>query len=62
MCLPSILPLVRYLRTEQPDVLISALDHVNVGAVVARRLARVRTRLIVAVHITHSQARAHSHA
>ncbi len=42
--LASILPLVRYLRTEQPDVLISALDHVNVGAMVARRLAHVRTR------------------
>ena len=51
---------MRYLRRERPDVLISALDHVNVGAVVARRLARVGTRLIVAVHMTHSEAHAHS--
>lgn len=49
----SILPLVRYLRSERPDVLLSALDHVNVGALLARRLSRVSTRVIPTVHVSY---------
>ncbi len=47
--------LVRYLRHECPDVLISALDHANVTAILARHLARVPTRIIVTVHSTPSR-------
>ena len=47
--------LARYLRAERPDILVSALDHANVGALLARRLARVTTRVVPTVHITHSR-------
>lgn len=41
--------LVRYLRAERPQVLISGLDHSNVVAVLAAFLAGVGTRCIVSV-------------
>jgi glycosyltransferase involved in cell wall biosynthesis len=47
MCLPA---LVRYLRRERPTTLISALNYVNVIAILAHRLARVPTRLVVSEH------------
>jgi glycosyltransferase involved in cell wall biosynthesis len=50
---------MRYLLRERPDVLVSAMDYVNVGALLAKRLARVSTRVIATVHMTHSQAAAH---
>ncbi len=55
----SILPLARYLRTKKPEVLLSALDHVNIGALLAKRLARAATRVIPTVHISHSQVKIH---
>lgn len=45
--LASLLPLVRYLRRERPDAMLSALNHANVVAILARQLARVPTRLLV---------------
>ena len=56
----SIAPLARYLRSERPDVLFSHLDYVSVGALLARRLARVDTRVVPVVHVNRSQGRAHS--
>lgn len=50
-CLPQ---LVRYLRQERPSVLLSALDHANVLALWAKRLAFVDTRIVVSVHSTAS--------
>lgn len=55
----GILPLARYLRSEAPAILLSALDYANVGALLARRLARIDTRVVPTVHITHSEAAAH---
>lgn len=46
--------LAAYLRCQRPTVLISALDHANVGAIVARRLSRTNTPIIAAVHVTRS--------
>ena len=43
-CLPA---LVRYLRRMRPAVLLSTLNHANVVAVAATRLARVPTRTVV---------------
>lgn len=43
----SLPALVRYLKREQPTAMLSALNHANVIAVLARMLARVPTRLIV---------------
>lgn len=45
--LASLPALVYYLRREQPRALLSAMNHANVIALLARRLARARTRLVV---------------
>ena len=42
-------PLVRYLRSARPATLLSALDHANVIAVLARRLAGGSTRCVVSM-------------
>ncbi len=42
--------LVRYLKLLRPHVLLSALDHANVVAIIARHIARTGTRLVVSVH------------
>jgi glycosyltransferase involved in cell wall biosynthesis len=39
--------LIRYFRNEPPEVMISAQTHINVIAVLARRLASTKTRLVV---------------
>lgn len=43
-CLP---PLVRYLRKERPDALLSAMSHANVVALAAHRLAGSKARILV---------------
>jgi glycosyltransferase involved in cell wall biosynthesis len=43
-CIPA---LARYLRTQRPEAMLSALNHSNLAAVWARRLAGVPTRLVV---------------
>lgn len=45
--LASLLPLTAYLRREKPAAMLSALDHANITAIVARILAQVRTRLVI---------------
>jgi len=52
-CLRS---LSSYLKREKPQALLSSLDHGNVVAIWAGRLARVRTRIVVANHIQLSVA------
>jgi glycosyltransferase involved in cell wall biosynthesis len=42
--------LVRYLRREQPHVMLSALNHANIVAIWAKSLTRVKMRLVVAEH------------
>ena len=58
--LTSLPALVRYLHRAQPAALLSALDHSNIVALWARRLARVRTRVVVSVHTTLSIGVKHS--
>ena len=48
--------LVRYLRQERPQVLLSAMTDLNLVALWARRLARVPTELVISEHITLSQS------
>lgn len=50
----AILPLSKYLRQNQPLALLSHLDHANVVALLARKLARTQTRLVVVEHNTMS--------
>ncbi len=58
--LQSLPGLVRYLRQEKPLGLVSALDHANVVALWARRLARVPTRVAVCMQNTPSQDARHA--
>jgi glycosyltransferase involved in cell wall biosynthesis len=39
--------LIRYLRRERPDAMISSVDYVNIVALWARRLSGVKTRLVI---------------
>lgn len=48
--------LIRYLRMERPTALISAVNHANVVALWAKRLAGVPTRVVVTVHNTLSSS------
>lgn len=52
--------LVRYLRRERPEVMLSALGATNCLALWAKRLAGVGTRIIVAEHNTLTQATTHT--
>ncbi len=47
--------LIRYLRRERPVALLSALEHTNIIALLAVRLARLDTRVVVSVHTTLSR-------
>ena len=48
--LSSLLPLARYVRRERPDAMLSAMNHANIIAILARELARVKMRLVVSEH------------
>jgi glycosyltransferase involved in cell wall biosynthesis len=50
---------VRYLRSERPAAIITAGDHSNVAAFVARMIARVPTRLVLTLHNTMRKVIAH---
>lgn len=53
----SALPhLIRYLRRERPDALLSTLDHANVIAILARMLSGTKTHTVVRVATTLSIA------
>lgn len=43
----SLFPFIRYLRRERPASVLSALNHVNLVAIIARKIAGVRTRLVI---------------
>lgn len=46
--------LIAYLRRTRPDLLIANMEHMNVMAIAARRLAGVSTRIVVSQHSTFS--------
>ena len=48
--------LARYLRRERPVVLLSAQDHANLAALLARRFGQVSTRLVASVQVNLSRA------
>ena len=48
--LGAIPALARYLRRERPVAMLSALNYVNIAAILARRVARVETRTVLSVH------------
>jgi glycosyltransferase involved in cell wall biosynthesis len=48
----SLFRLAAYLRKEKPVSLLSAMDHANVIAILAKGIAGVNTRIVVSVHST----------
>ena len=46
--------LVRYLRRERPEALLSAMHHANTVAIWARQISGVPTRILVSIHNTTS--------
>lgn len=42
--------LVEYLNREKPDVVLSAMHHINIVAALACRLAKLKTKLVVSIH------------
>jgi glycosyltransferase involved in cell wall biosynthesis len=46
----ALIPLIRYLRKEKPDAVISAKDYINILASIAAGIARMDTRLILTLH------------
>jgi glycosyltransferase involved in cell wall biosynthesis len=53
--------LARYLGRERPRSILSALDHANIAAILARRMAASPSRLFVSVHNTLSVEAQRSH-
>ncbi len=53
----SLVPLSHYLQHNQPDALFSHLSHANVVAVLARKFARTKTKLVLVEHNTLSAAK-----
>ena len=47
----SIPGLVRYLRKERPHAILSGMDYVNVTTLISKKLAMVKTRTVVCLHI-----------
>jgi glycosyltransferase involved in cell wall biosynthesis len=56
----ALLPLARYLRQRRPDALQARMWPLTVIAILARRLARVSTRLVVSDHIALSRQYGHA--
>ena len=48
-------PLIRYLRSERPAAMLAALNHANLVAMTARRMAGVTTRTVISLHSTVSK-------
>lgn len=48
--LRSILPLSKYLRTERPDAILSAMNYVNTVTVIAKLISNSDTKVIVSEH------------
>ena len=46
----------KYLRKHRPCVVISALEHVNIGAILARQLSATAVPIVAAIHSTRSMA------
>jgi len=51
--LTSLPGLVRYLRSEKPATILSAMEHANIVAIWAAWLARVKTRVVISVHTSY---------
>ncbi|MBM0066075.1 glycosyltransferase [Alkalicoccobacillus gibsonii] len=51
----SLLAIRSYLKVHQPDILISAKDYINLIVLAAKKLTRVKTKIIVSSHVNISE-------
>jgi glycosyltransferase involved in cell wall biosynthesis len=54
----AILPLAAYLRRVRPQAMLSVMTHANIVALLARKLARVPTRIVVSERVMLSESHA----
>lgn len=52
----ALMGLVRYLKSTNPQVVLSAMGHTNLVALTARRISGVKAKVFVSVHNTYSKA------
>ncbi|MBB6285312.1 glycosyltransferase [Geobacillus subterraneus] len=55
----SLIPLIKYLNKNKPYALISAMNHVNIIAILATKLALVKTKVLISEHSTLSRSLMH---
>ena len=48
----DVVPLARYVRQHEPDILLANVDHINIAATVARMLSMARTKVVITQHNT----------
>jgi glycosyltransferase involved in cell wall biosynthesis len=46
----DVMPLARYVRRNEPDLLLANVDHINIAAIVARMLSAARTKVVITQH------------
>lgn len=46
----GIVPLAKYLSKEKPDVILSAMNYVNIATVIAQLISRSKTRVVLSEH------------
>jgi glycosyltransferase involved in cell wall biosynthesis len=56
----SIVPLVHYFRMAYPDVVLSALTHINLSVIIAQKLSGFCVRLVVSEHNNLSERTSHA--
>lgn len=46
----GIVPLAKYLNKEKPDVILSAMNYVNIATIIAQLISRSKTRVVLSEH------------
>ena len=46
----DVMPLARYVRRHEPDILLANVDHINIVATIARMLSTARTKVVITQH------------
>ncbi|WP_062237241.1 glycosyltransferase [Fictibacillus sp. FJAT-27399] len=56
----SLLPLIKYLKQSKPYSILCAMNHINIIGVLAVKLAKVNTRIVISEHNNLTQSLLHS--
>lgn len=56
----ALYPLTKYLTKHKPEVVLSAMTHVNVCTIIASWLSRVKAKLIISEHTTYTASAKHA--